>query len=130
MKKTYDLPESSIEIIHETMKEKGFKTEVDTVIYLIEKTKDENILINKMKEEFKNDIVRFRLGLRTAEHNSIVIKDAINSMLYFYELEKLIPACGEKTHFVIAQSEENLKKLIEQRKQEKDDRNSKLNEVE
>lgn len=130
MKKTYDLPEGSIEIIHEVMKAKGFKTEIDTIIYLIEKSRDENVLINKMKEEFKNDIVRFRLGLRTAEQNSIVIKDILNSLLYFYDIDSLLPASGDTLHKVIQEAEINLKKLIEQKKQEKDDRNSRLNEVE
>lgn len=129
MKKTFDLPLRSIEIIHEFMQEKGFKTEVDTVIYLIEQSKNEKLLVDKIKEEFKSDFVRFRLGLRTAEQNSIVIKDILNTILYFYDIENIFPAKGETIHKAVKESEDNLRQLIKQLKQEKDDKKSRLNEV-
>lgn len=89
-RKEYKLSEQTINIIHEVMEETGLKYEVDAVTFMINdykrrsETRDEiaDILSSRIKEELQNDITRLRLGVRTAERNSIILKDLANTLLY------------------------------------------------
>lgn len=128
MKKIFDLPNESIDIIHKIMKEKGFKTEKETLVYIITKADEEKTLIKEFREEFKNDIVRFRLGLRTAEQNSIIIKDILNTMLFDFNPDIYNAAKGDTKHWITYKSEKELREMIESKKQRKDDKKSRINE--
>lgn len=130
MKKHYNLQPETIKIIHEVMKETGLKYEGDAVAFMIHDYKNRaetketitNALSGKIKEEFKNDITRLRLGVRTAERNSVILKDLANTMLYKTDCVYLMPAKGREKHKVLIAAEEELAKTIAHAKQIKDNK--------
>lgn len=127
-KKLYDLPDKTIEIIHDVMKETGLKHEVDAlklIIHDYKNMKDWKYLIDdkmpkKIKEELSNDLTRLRLGVRTAERNSIVMKDILNTMLYVENYHYLMPAVGKEKHKMLIEAEKHLEEIISHAKQVKD----------
>lgn len=127
-KKLYDLPDKTIEIIHDVMKETGLKHEVDVlklIIHDYKNMKDWKYLIDdkmpkKIKEELKSDLTRLRLGVRTAERNSIVMKDILNTMLYVENYHYLMPAVGKEKHKMLIEAENHLEEIISHAKQVKD----------
>ena len=100
-RKEYNLPEQTIDTIHEVMKETGFKYEVDAVIFMINEyneyrkreldlTKYSEMTADLVTEKLDKHFTRLRLGLRTAEQNSIIMKDITNTLLF-----KLLPSKNE-----------------------------------
>ena len=128
MKKHYDLDKKSVEIIHEYMEKYSIKSEVNAVKFIINdyKEKDEarekmiDIISEKIKEEIKNDLTRLRLGVRTAERNSIILKDIANTFLYKENYSYLMPATGKEKHKVLIEAEKHLNEIISHAKQVKD----------
>lgn len=128
MKKHYDFTDETIETIHHVMKETGLKYEVDAVTFMIydyKKREEErlaaaDLLAGKIKEELQNDLTRLRLGVRTAERNSIILKDLANTMLYKTDCAYLMPAKGREKHKVLIAAEEHLDEIISSAKQKKD----------
>lgn len=128
MKKHYDLDKKSVEIIHEYMEKYSIKSEVNAVKFIINdyKEKDEarekiiDIISEKIKEELKNDLTRLRLGVRTAERNSIILKDIANTFLYKENYSYLMPATGKEKHKVLIEAEKHLNEIISHAKQVKD----------
>lgn len=128
MKKHYDLDKKSVEIIHEFMEKYSIKSEVNAVKFIINdyKEKDEarekmiDIISEKIKEELKNDLTRLRLGVRTAERNSIILKDIANTFLYKENYSYLMPATGKEKHKVLIEAEKHLNEIISHAKQVKD----------
>lgn len=128
MKKHYDLDKKSVEIIHEYMEKYSIKSEVNAVKFIINdyKEKDEarekmiDIISEKIKEELKNDLTRLRLGVRTAERNSIILKDIANTFLYKENYSYLMPATGKEKHKVLMEAEKHLNEIISHAKQVKD----------
>ena len=64
---------------------------------------------------------RLRWSTQTAEQNSIVMLDAINTLLFMFDAETLIPA-DNAPHKVITQSKHMMKEKIAHFKQMSDDR--------
>lgn len=127
MKKKYDLPDKTVELIRTVMKDKDFKTEVDTVIYMIESFAAERTVeaavSDAVYERFEKLFTRVRLAARTAEHNSIILKDAVNTILYtMNDVGELIPAKEELAHPVIRDSEKMLKSDIARYKEIRDNK--------
>lgn len=128
MKKHYDLDKKSVEIIYEYMEKYSIKSEVNAVKFIINdyKEKDEarekmiDIISEKIKEELKNDLTRLRLGVRTAERNSIILKDIANTFLYKENYSYLMPATGKEKHKVLLEAEKHLNEIISHAKQVKD----------
>lgn len=128
MKKHYDLDKKSVEIIHEYMEKYSIKSEVNAVKFIINdyKEKDEarekmiDIISEKIKEELKTDLTRLRLGVRTAERNSIILKDIANTFLYKENYSYLMPATGKEKHKVLIEAEKHLNEIISHAKQVKD----------
>ena len=81
-RKEYNLPEQTIDIIHEVMKETGFKYEVDAVIFMINEYKNREAVADTVVQKLDKHFTRLRLGLRTAEQNSIIMKDITNTLLF------------------------------------------------
>lgn len=133
-RKEYNLPEQTIDTIHEVMKETGFKYEVDAVIFMINEyneyrkreldlTKYSEMTADLVTEKLDKHFTRLRLGLRTAEQNSIIMKDIINTLLFKLlpsKNEMLMPAEGRFKHTVLVEAEDNLSEKITKAKQEKD----------
>ena len=86
--KEYNLPEQTIDIIHEVMKETGFKYEVDAVIFMINEYKNREAVADTVVQKLDKHFTRLRLGVRTAEQNSIIMKDIPTLFcLSFYHLK-------------------------------------------
>ena len=133
-RKEYNLPEQTIDTIHEVMKETGFKYEVDAVIFMINEyneyrkreldlTKYSEMTADLVTEKLDKHFTRLRLGLRTAEQNSIIMKDITNTLLFKLlpsKNEMLMPAEGRFKHTVLVEAEDNLSEKITKAKQEKD----------
>ena len=74
-------------------------------------------------EKLDKHFTRLRLGLRTAEQNSIIMKDITNTLLFKLlpsKNEMLMPAEGRFKHTVLVEAEDNLSEKIAKAKQEKD----------
>lgn len=122
-KKLMDLPEQTIDIIHEVMKETGFKYEVDAVVYMIHEYKNREAVADTVVQKLDKHFTRLRLGVRTAEQNSIIMKDITNTLLFKLlpsKDEMLMPAEGRFKHTVLVEAEDNLSEKIAKAKQEKD----------
>lgn len=122
-RKEYNLPEQTIDTIHEVMKETGFKYEVDAVIFMINEYKNREAVADTVVQKLDKHFTRLRLGLRTAEQNSIIMKDITNTLLFKLlpsKNEMLMPAEGRFKHTVLVEAEDNLSEKIAKAKQEKD----------
>ena len=122
-RKEYNLPEQTIDIIREVMKETGFKYEVDAVIFMINEYKNREAVADTVVQKLDKHFTRLRLGVRTAEQNSIIMKDITNTLLFKLlpsKDEMLMPAEGRFKHTVLVEAEDNLSEKIAKAKQEKD----------
>ena len=122
-RKEYNLPEQTIDVIHEVMKETGFKYEVDAVIFMINEYKNREAVADTVVQKLDKHFTRLRLGVRTAEQNSIIMKDITNTLLFKLlpsKDEMLMPAEGRFKHTVLVEAEDNLSEKIAKAKQEKD----------
>lgn len=122
-RKEYNLPDQTIDIIHEVMEETGLKYEVDAVIFMINEYRNREAVADTVVQKLDKHFTRLRLGLRTAEQNSIIMKDITNTLLFKLlpsKNEMLMPAEGRFKHTVMIEAEERLSERIERAKQEKD----------
>lgn len=122
-RKEYNLPEQTIDVIHEVMKETGFKYEVDAVIFMINEYRNREAVADTVVQKLDKHFTRLRLGVRTAEQNSIIMKDITNTLLFKLlpsKDEMLMPAEGRFKHTVLVEAEDNLSEKIAKAKQEKD----------
>lgn len=122
-RKEYNLPEQTIDVIHEVMKETGFKYEVDAVVYMIHEYRNREAVADIVIQKLDKHFTRLRLGVRTAEQNSIIMKDIANTLLFKLlpsKDEMLMPAEGRFKHTVLVEAEDNLSEKIAKAKQEKD----------
>ena len=122
-RKEYNLPEQTIDTIHEVMNETGFKYEVDAVIFMINEYKNREAVADTVVQKLDKHFTRLRLGVRTAEQNSIIMKDITNTLLFKLlpsKDEMLMPAEGRFKHTVLVEAEDNLSEKIAKAKQEKD----------
>ena len=112
------LPKKVDSIIKRVKVEYDFRSEAEAISFMILLYDKEELISNsvveKIKAEFTNEAVRFRLGLRTAEQNSIKILDVLNTMLFtMYDEEPVfIPADNVTSHDIILASENRIKKII------------------
>lgn len=128
MRKHYNLDENTLKIIHDVMEEVGLKHEVDALKLIIHeykfmkelRTEIDEKLPGKIREELSNDLTRLRLGVRTAERNSIVMKDILNTMLYIENYQYFMPASGRERHKILLEAEKHLDEIISHAKQIKD----------
>ena len=130
-RKEYNLSPQTVEIIHEVMKEAGFKYEVNAVTFMINDYKNrkqsEEIIANMVVEKLDRTLTRIRLGTRTAEQNSMLLLHLMNTAMYRLFPSKndyLMPASGSTKHWILKEAEEAVKKIIAAAKQRKDDAKS------
>lgn len=128
MRKHYNLDDNTLKIIHDVMEDVGLKHEVDALKLIIHeykfmkdlRTEIDEKLPGKIREELSNDLTRLRLGVRTAERNSIILKDIANTFLYKENYSYLMPATGKEKHKVLIEAEKHLNEIISHAKQVKD----------
>lgn len=110
------LPEKVDQIIKKVKEEFNFRSEAEAISYMILLYDKEELIsstvIDKIKAEFTSEAVRFRLGLRAAEQNSIKILDILNTILYTKNDLFYIPADNVTSHDIIKASEKRIKNII------------------
>lgn len=126
--KCIHLSEEDVRILNSIKKKYGFKSDGQTVSYLIHKHEQgyEDLAV-AVRKELENNYLpkeRIRWGVQTAEQNTIVMMDVLNSLLWMLNAKNCYRV-GEITHPVIKESKDELKKMIAHFKQKSDERKSK-----
>lgn len=112
-RKSFRFSDKILKIIEDVKIQNGFLTETDALIHIIISYEQNDRLLKDIKDSIKNDLTRFRFGVRTAEQNSIIIKDVLNTMLFSIDdIDMYMPAHGLTKHDVIKLSEEKYAKMI------------------
>ena len=126
MRKGIYLTDEDAELLHQKKQELGLKSESAVISYLLHQQEEEKIAIAVREELEKNYLPkeRIRWGVQTAEQNSIILLDAINTLLTIMKAEVCIPA-ELSPHKVVEQSKQRLKERLDYFKQKKADRESK-----
>lgn len=124
MRKIYNLPEYIIDIIDTVKEEKSFVTEVDAVKYIIDSYKRYEEIPDKTVEAFDEKysklLTRLRLATRTAEQNSIIAVDLINTMLYELNIYGEPRYVDSDPHEITSASIKHYRSKLEYYKQRKD----------
>ena len=126
--KCIHLSEEDVTLLNSIKKKYGFKSDGQTVSYLIHKHEQgfEELAVAVRKELEENYLPkeRIRWGVQTAEQNTIMMMDALNTLLWLFNAKNCYRV-GEITHPVIKESKDELKKKIAHFKQKSDERKSK-----
>lgn len=135
MKKIFNLEPELIEIIQRVKTEKNLGTEVKALSYIIRKYDDyssrvisdqdaekiADVFLEKYNDTYYKFMERLRWATQTAEVNSIIVKDVLNTMLTKAGVQHSV-LCDIAMSPVIADSEAYYKKKIEHFRQKKVDR--------
>lgn len=123
--KCIHLSEEDVRILNSIKKNYGFKSDGQTVSYLIHKHEQgyEDLAVAVRKELEDNYLPkeRIRWGVQTVEQNTIVTMDVLNSLLWMLNAKNCYRV-GEITHPVIKESKDELKKMIAHFKQKSDEK--------
>lgn len=134
-RKEYVLPEEIIESILKVKEEEGYKSEVAALIHIIKSYEEKKSITEEVRcisEEITDTMIqknkawmeRVRWATKTAEVNSQILIDAINTMLLIQGVKYCSHIEYDKSP-VIEQSEAKIKERISHFKQEKDNRKRK-----
>lgn len=135
MRKTFNLTDENTQLLYEVKKKHGFHTETEAANYLfesyqkmIESENGQDEFIEKFLDRFNMRYYKFMERLRwatqTAEVNSIVLLDAINTILMNENIQDCVLVDKMKSN-VISISQDYQKKKVEHFKQAKEDRKTK-----
>ena len=123
--KCIHLSEKDVRILNSIKKKYGFKLDGQTVSYLIHKHEQgyEDLAVAMRKELEDNYLPkeRIRWGVQTAEQNTIMMMDVLNSLLWMLNAKNCYRV-GEITHPVIKENKDELKKKIAHFKQKSDEK--------
>lgn len=121
------LSDEAAERLMEIKKTHNFKSDGQTVSFLIQKYDEEKediaVAVRKELEENYLPKERIRWGVQTAEQNSVMLLDAMNTLLWMLNAEKCFRA-DEIVHPVLKESKEEMKRKIAYFKQKSDERKS------
>ena len=110
------LSEKDLQILKSLREEQGLKSDSQVVSYLLKRsTQDKQEVAEAVRKEL----------VQTAEQNSTVLLDAINTLLHMLNAKDCI-SVDVAPHPVITQSWIAVKRQIAKAKQRKDERKSKL----
>lgn len=135
MNKFFKFTEQDIECINSIKETYQISTDVGAIRFALkklqEKTEEEE-KEKRMAEQIANLILdknyafneRLRWATRTAEQNSILLLDAVNTLLFQQKIDTCIPVASVMSP-VIETSQQQMKERIAHFKQMKDDRMSK-----
>lgn len=127
--KLFYLSEENICRLKELQKELNMSSESQVINYLIGKAFDnsEEKIAQAVRKELEKNYLpkeRIRWGVQTAEQNTILLLDAVNTLMHKEQLQTCIDVEFAPSP-VIEQSRERLKEKISYFKQKSDDRKSK-----
>ena len=121
--KLYRLPEETLKIISAVREERNIKTDTEALIYIITEYKNQKNFADMIADEIEGRNTRWieqiKWDTKTAGYNSQILMDAVNSILYYLDLQ-VCYYVDEVKSTVIEKSEGYLKRKIEKRKQYKD----------
>lgn len=130
MRKCFSLSEEDWALLEQYKKENNIKNNSQAVSSLLHQNQDnrEQLAIAIREELEKNYLPkeRIRWATKTAEQNSIVILDAMNTLLHMLKADACIPV-EMAAHPVVKQSQDRIKEKIAYFKQKSDERKSKEN---
>ena len=128
MQKSIYLSEEDVKILKQYKKEKGLNSDSQVFSYLLRQTQtDREQFVVMIREELEKNYLpkeRIRWATRIAEQNSIVLLDAVNTLLHMLKAEACIPV-EIAAHPVVKQSQDRIKEKIAYFKQKSDERKSK-----
>ena len=134
--RSFRLPDETNAIIAEAKERCGCRSDTEALIRIVsdsvhlrEQTISDAVkeaiirsVVNQIRREFKRQLDQIRCSGAETERCCHLILDAINTMLYDSSATFLMEAKGQLRHEVIRQSEENYTKMIEHRKQIRDNK--------
>ena len=129
--KLFYIEESNLSIIKSLQKDLGLSSESQVINYLLKQAVEQPameqriaVAVRKELEENYLSKERIRWGVQTAEQNSMVILDVLNTLLHKEKLSTCIDVDFAPSP-VVEQSKERIKKRIHYFKQKSDERKSK-----
>lgn len=127
VRKNYNLKKETVEKIHQVMEERNMN-ETSALEFIVNEYFNRadyiDAIIDRLLERDKSYRERLRWATRTAEINSQMLLDAMNTILVSKKFEY---CCFPEAYMspVLEQSKENIDRKIEHYKQEKDNRERK-----
>lgn len=122
------LSEEDIEILKAIKTERGMKSDSQVVSWLIRQAnQDKQELAKIIREELEENYLnkeRTKWATQTAEQNSILLLDAMNTLLHMFNAKDCI-STEIAMHPVLKQSQDSMKKKIAYFKQKSDERKAK-----
>lgn len=129
--KLFYIEESNLSIIKTLKEDLGLSSESQVINYLLKQAVEQPameqriaVAVRKELEENYLSKERIRWGVQTAEQNSMVILDVLNTLLHKEKLSTCIDVDFAPSP-VVEQSKERIKKRIHYFKQKSDERKSK-----
>jgi hypothetical protein len=129
--KLFYIEESNLSIIKSLQEDLGLSSESQVINYLLKQAVEQPameqriaVAVRKELEENYLSKERIRWGVQTAEQNSMVILDVLNTLLHKEKLSTCIDVDFAPSP-VVEQSKERIKKRIHYFKQKSDERKSK-----
>ena len=130
MRKQFDLSDEAISVIRSVQEQHGFKSERLAVEYILQnfdtREADEKIADAVVKKLDTDYIQRDRLkwSTQTAEQNSIILLDCLNTLLFSMNIQDIVPVDSAPSP-VIRNSKTRIKERIAWFKQQSDERKAK-----
>lgn len=130
MRKQFDLSDEAISVIRSVQEQHGFKSERLAVEYILRnfdtREADEKIADAVVKKLDTDYIQRDRLkwSTQTAEQNSIILLDCLNTLLFSMNIQDIVPVDAAPSP-VIRNSKTRIKEKIAWFKQQSDERKAK-----
>lgn len=129
VRKTFSISEDNYEMLKNIKEANDFSSESQVINYLLNKEKVNTVeqIAVAVREELEKNYIqkeRIRWATQTAEQNSIVILDVLNTLCYKEQLEGCV-SVEFRAHPVVAQARDILKEKIAYFKQKSDERKAK-----
>lgn len=121
------LSDEDMILLEEYMKNNGIKTYSGAFSKLLHDENEKKALAVAVREELEANYLqkeRIRWATQTAEQNSIVVLDLLNTLMHVFKIETAIPV-EVAAHPAVVQSQERIKERIAYFKQKSDDRKRK-----
>ena len=123
-RKNIYIDEKEYDVLQSIKKEYGLKTDSAAISFLLQSGNiSENIakaVVNEMEESYMKS-ERLKWATKTAEQNSTVLLDAMNTLLHMMKADTLI-SVEFAPHPIIEKSKQNIKDKIAHFKQAADER--------
>ena len=127
IRKTIYFDEKEYEKLQDMKLKYGLKSDSEAISFLLQSESLTDDIAKSVVKEFEESYMkseRLKWATKTAEQNSIVILDAIDTLLHMFKADALISA-ELAPNVVVEQSQKNIKDKIAYFKQKSDERKRK-----